>query len=102
MTGVQEGDHETKEDVSEGGVFHLPEKPLPIPGDALPPGFNDAGELREGGMRPKLLPNGNLLIPMRAESDDGRLIGDGMIECGTGHARVRAVDSLPASTRPSP
>jgi len=31
-------------------------------------------------MKPRFLPNGILLIPKRAESEDGRVIGDGMVE----------------------
>lgn len=35
------------------------------------------------GMDAIKLPNGNLLIPMRAESDDG-VVGDGMVEVEPG------------------
>ena len=35
-------------------------------------------------MRPERLANGNLLVPMRAEADDGT-VGDGMVEIGPDH-----------------
>lgn len=36
-------------------------------------------------MNAKRLPNGNLRIPMRAESEDGRLEGDGFLEIDPTH-----------------
>jgi hypothetical protein len=62
----------------------LEPKGLPIPGDALPPGLNDAGQPLRGGMSARRLPNGNLLVPKRAETEDGNFIGDGMVEVEPG------------------
>ena len=33
----------------------------------------------------KRLPNGNLLVPVRAESDDGTIVGDAWVEIGPDH-----------------
>ena len=42
-------------------------------------------------MHAERLPDGRLLIPMRAESDDGR-IGDALVEIGPDHPLFRAWD----------
>lgn len=36
-------------------------------------------------MNAERLPNGNILIPIRAEDESGRTIGDAMIEIGPDH-----------------
>ena len=48
------------------------------------------------------LPNGNLLIPARAESDDGTVIGDGMIEIGPEHPDFAAWSAGAVEREPVP
>ena len=56
-------------------------------------------------MKATRLPNGNLLVPMRAESDDGTLVGHGMVEIGPEHPEYaawaeRAVEEQPTGALP--
>ncbi len=44
-------------------------------------------------VRARRLPNGNLLVPIRAESGDGSVIGDGMVEVAPGSPEYAAWES---------
>ena len=43
-------------------------------------------------MNSKRLPDGNILIPIRAEDESGKTIGDAMIEIGPDHPDYKAWD----------
>lgn len=58
-------------------------------------------------MLPERLPNGNLLVPMRAEGEEEGLVGDGVVEIGPEHPHfvdweeflhVRPEATLPSSS----
>ncbi len=51
-------------------------------------------------MQARKLPNGNLLVPMRAVSADGNLLGDGMVEIGPSNPEYK--NWLKDAERPNP